>query len=174
MTIVSWVVFSGSALVLAMILLHASLHKFRDSSDFRSALRGYGLFPERALVFWWVVPLFELAGVLEILFSVGESRFLAFLILCLYSTLIFYNLIIGRVNLDCGCGGVGTKLSWWMFGRNVALLLVCIPTSVAGVELVGNQLLLCTFGAFTFGILLFVFYLFFNQVLSNAQVLNGD
>ena len=174
MTIVSWVVFSGSALVLALILLHASLHKFRDSSHFQSALRGYGLFPERALIFWWVVPLFELAGALEILVSVGESRLLAFLILGLYSTLIFYNLIIGRVNLDCGCGGAGTKLSWWMFGRNVALLLVCIPTSVAGVQLVGNQLLLCTLGAFTFGILLFVFYLFFNQVLSNAQVLNGD
>ena len=76
---------------------------------------------------WWVVPLFELAGALEILVSVGESRLLAFLILGLYATLIFYNLIIGRVNLDCGCGGVGTKLSWWMFGRNVALLLVCIP-----------------------------------------------
>ena len=123
---------------------------------------------------WWVVPLVELISVLEILFSVGESRFLAFLILSLYSALIFYNLIIGRTNVDCGCGGVGTKLSWWMFGRNVLLLLICIPTSVAGVELVGNQLLFCTLGAFTFGILLFVFYLFFNQVLSNAQVLNGD
>ena len=174
MTIVSWVFFSGSALVLVLILLHASLHKFRDSSHFQSALRGYDLFPERALIFWWVVPLLELAGALEILVSVGESRFLSFLILGLYSTLIFYNLIIGRANLDCGCGGVGTKLSWWMFGRNVALLLVFIPTSVAGVELVGNQLLFCTLGAFTFGILLFVFYLFFNQVLSNAQVLNGD
>ena len=174
MTIVSWMIFSGSALVLALILLHASLHKFRDSSHFQSALRGYGLFPERALVFWWVVPLFELAGVLEILVSVGESRFLAFLILGLYSTLIFFNLIFGRANLDCGCGGEGTKLSWWMFGRNVALLFVCIPTSVAGVELVGNQLLFCTLGAFTFGIVLFVFYLFFNQVLSNAQVLKGD
>ena len=174
MTIVSWVVFSGSALVLALILIHASLHKFRDSSHFQSALRGYGLFPERALIFWWVVPLFELAGASEILFSVGESRFLASVILGLYSTLIFYNLIIGRVNLDCGCGGVGTKLSWWMFGRNVALLFVCIPFSVAGVELGGNQLLFSTLGAFTFGILLFVFYLFFNQVLSNAQVLKGD
>ena len=174
MTIVSWVFFSGSALVLTLILLHASLHKSRDSSHFQSALRGYGLFPERVLIFWWVVPLFELAGALEILVSVGESRFLAFLILGLYSTLIFYNLIIGRANLDCGCGGVGTKLSWWMFGRNVALLFVCIPTSVAGVELVGHQLLFCTLGAFTFGILLFVFYLFFNQLLSNAQVLNGD
>ena len=174
MTIVSWVFFSGSALVLALILLHASLHKFRDSNHFQSALRGYGLFPERALIFWWVVPLFELAGALEILVSVGESRFLAFLILGLYSTLIFYNLIIGRANLDCGCGGVGTKLSWWMFGRNVALLLVCIPIPVAGLEVLGNQVFLCNLGALTFGILLFVFYLIFNQVLSNAQVLNGD
>ena len=174
MTIVSWVFFSGSALVLALILLHASLHKFMDSSHFQSALRGYGLFPERVLIFWWFVPLFELAGALEILVSVGESRFLGFLILGLYSTLIFYNLIIGRSNLDCGCGGVGTRLSWWMFCRNVVLILVCIPTPVAGVELVGNQLLFCMLGAFTFGMLLFVFYLFFNQVLSNAQVLNGD
>ena len=174
MVIVNWVLFFGSALVLTLILLHASLHKFRDSSDFQSALRGYGLFPERALMLWWVVPLFELASALEILVSAGEGRFLASLILGLYSSLIFYNLIIGRTNLDCGCGGAGTKLSWWMFGRNVALLLVCIPTSVAGSEAVGNQLLLCTLGALTFGILLFVFYLFFNQVLSNAQVLNAD
>ena len=83
-------------------------------------------------------------------------------------------MIRGRVNLDCGCGGVGTKLSWWMFDRNVLLLLICIPTSVERVELVGHQLLFCTSGAVTFGILLFVFYLFFNQVLNNAQVLNGD
>ena len=128
MTIVSWVFFSGSALVLALVLLYASLHKLRDRSDFQSALRGYGLFPERVLIFWWVVPLFELAGALEILVSVGESRFLAFLILGLYSTLIFYNLIIGRANLDCGCGGVGTKLSWWMFGRNTFCLLYTSPS----------------------------------------------
>ena len=174
MVIVNWVLFFGLALVLTLILLHASLHKVRDRSDFQSALRGYGLFPERVLVFWWIVPLFELVGAVEILVSLGESRLLASLILGLYSLLIFSNLIVGRDNLDCGCGGAGTKLSWWMFGRNVALLLLCIPTSVAGVEVVGNQLLLCTFGALTFGTLLFVFYLFFNQVLSNAQVLNGD
>ena len=174
MTIVNWVFFLGPALALILILLHASLHKFRNSSDFQSALRGYDLFPERALMYWWVVPLVELASALEILVSVGDSRVLALLILGLYSALIFYNLIIGRADLDCGCGGVETKLSWWMFGRNVALLLACIPTSVAGVELVGNQLLLCTLCVLTFGILLFVFYLFFNQALSNAQVLNGD
>ena len=174
MTMVNWVFFFGSALVLALILLDASFHKLRGRIDFQSALRGYGLFPEKALVFWWVVPLFELASALEILVSVGESRVLAFQILGLYSALIFYNLIIGRVNLDCGCGGVRTKLSWWMFGRNVALLLVCIPTPVAGFEVLGNQVFLCAFGALTFGILFFVFYLIFNQVLSNAQVLNGD
>ena len=174
MTIASWMFFSGSALALILILLHASLHKFRDSSDFQSALRGYDLFPERALMYWWTVPLAELASALEILVSVGNSRVLALLILGLYSGLIFYNLISGRADLDCGCGGVGTRLSWWMFGRNMVLLLGCIPTSVAGVELAGNQLLLCTLGVVTFGILLFVFYLFFNQALSNAQVLNGD
>ena len=82
---VNWVFFFGSALVLALILLHASVHKFRGRIDFQSALRGYGLFPERALMLWWVVPLVELISVLEILFSVGESRFLSFLILSLYS-----------------------------------------------------------------------------------------
>ena len=174
MTIVSWVFFSGSALVLTLILLHASLHKFRDSSHFQSALRGYGLFPERALIFWWVVPLFELAGALEILVSVGERRFLAFLILGLYSTLIFYNLIIGRANLDCGCGGVGTKLSWWMFGRNTLLLFFCVSGSISGVVIEGNHLFLCALGSITFGILLFASYLVFNQLLSNSQVLNGD
>ena len=86
------------------------MHKFSGSHHFQSALRGYGLFPERALIFWWVVPIFELAGALEILVSVGESRLLAFLILGLYATLIFYNLIIGRVNLDCGCGGAGNQV----------------------------------------------------------------
>ena len=171
---VNWVFFFGSALVLALILLHASVHKFRGRIDFQSALRGYGLFPERALILWWVVPLVELISVLEILFSVGESRFLACLILSLYSALIFYNLIIGRANLDCGCGGVGTKLSWWIFGRNIVLLLFCISSSISEVVIETNHLFLCALGGITFGILLFASYLVFNQLLSNAQVLNGD
>jgi len=173
-TMVNWVFFFGSALVLALILLHASVHKFRGRIDFQSALRGYGLFPERALILWWVVPLVELISVLEILFSVGESRFLAFLILSLYSALIFYNLIIGRTNLDCGCGGVGTKLSWWIFGRNTILLIFCISSSISGVVIEADHLFLCALGGITFGILLFASYLVFNQLLSNAQVLNGD
>ena len=174
MTMGNWVFFFGSALVLALILLHASVHKFRGRIDFQSALRGYGLFPERALILWWVVPLVELISVLEILFSVGESRFLAFLIFSLYSGLIFYNLIIGRTNLDCGCGGVGTKLSWWIFGRNTILLIFCISSSISGVVIETNHLFLCALGGITLGILLFASYLFFNQLLSNAQVLIGD
>ena len=157
MTIVSWVVFSGSALALALILLHVPHCTSLGTAIIFSRLYGDMVCFQKGRWFFGGCSLFELAGALEILVSVGESRLLAFLILGLYATLIFYNLIIGRVNLDCGCGGVGTKLSWWMFGRNVALLFVCIPTSVAGVELVGNQLLLCTLGASTFGILLLSF-----------------
>ena len=171
---VNWVFFFGSALVLALILLHASVHKFRGRIDFQSALRGYGLFPERALMLWWVVPLVELISVLEILFSVGESRSLAFLILSLYSALIFYNLIIGRTNVDCGCGGVGTKLSWWIFGRNTVLLFFCVFGLISEVAIAGNHLFLCALGGITFGILLFASYLVFNQLLSNSQVLIGD
>ncbi|MGO4844024.1 MauE/DoxX family redox-associated membrane protein, partial [Rhizobiaceae sp. 2RAB30] len=40
----------------------------------------------------------------------------------LYGTAIAVNLLRGRTRIDCGCGGAGQGLSWFLVGRNTALL----------------------------------------------------
>jgi uncharacterized membrane protein YphA (DoxX/SURF4 family) len=57
------------------------------------------------------------------------ASFLAILLLTVYITAIMINLIKGRVNISCGCGGIlGSKgISWWLVLRNVSFIVVLIP-----------------------------------------------
>ena len=111
METLAWVYFYASAFVVVVILSAAARHKVRFSGDFIGALAGYRLLPEGVLTIWWVVPTLEALAVAEILFSYGQSRWLAAALFALYGAAIATNLLRGRQHIDCGCGGEGAPRS---------------------------------------------------------------
>jgi hypothetical protein len=121
----------------ALVLLVGAAQKFRDLGAFADALENYALLPI-ALV--WplarALPAFEaLAGMA--LLSPGSRPWgagLATALLLLVSAAIAINLVRGRRDIDCGCGGFEDEqhLSWALVGRN-AVLLALLAASLAPV-----------------------------------------
>jgi len=109
----------------ALLFAGALWHKLRDLDAFRRALAGYellpaGLVPVAALLLagaeglallclvWWPAP----------------GALLAAALLALYALAIAANLLRGRRDVDCGCGGRGVGLSWLQVARNLVLVVV--------------------------------------------------
>ena len=110
--------------VLALVFLSAAAHKLRAPRDFVATLRGYGLVPgalapavaallvgaELAIGAGLLAPATQRAAAL------GATALLA-----LYGASIAVNLLRGRRDIDCGCGGPAARqpLSGWLVLRNV-------------------------------------------------------
>ena len=164
METLAWVYFYASAFVVVVILSAAARHKVRFSGDFIGALTGYRLLPEGVLIIWWVVPTLEALAVAEILFSYGQSRWLAAALFSLYGAAIATNLLRGRQHIDCGCGGEGTPISWGLVLRNAVLLLIALPLSTpdGGFTIIMGFLVVLT------GALGLLAYAIVNQMFANA------
>ena len=139
-TLTSVYFYSSAGLVL-LIFIAAVVQKFRQPNDFIRALAGYRLVPDGALRFWWLLPLAELLAALELLLSIGESRWLALSLLLLYAAAIAINLLRGRYDIDCGCGGEATPIGWGLVMRNVVLAGLAVPQHAPIGELMGLCLL---------------------------------
>ena len=48
------------------------------------------------------------------------AAMLAFALLAIYGVAIAINLVRGNRRIDCGCGGAGQGLSWFLVGRKCA------------------------------------------------------
>ncbi|HUH40057.1 MAG TPA: MauE/DoxX family redox-associated membrane protein [Castellaniella sp.] len=118
--------------VLAGILWLGALDKLRHFAAFEGAVAGYRLLPEAAQKPFAMV--FVGAEVLVgILLLMPEGRVAGALgamgILSVASLGVAINLLRGRTNIDCGCGGLGhtsTGLSWWVVGRNAMLVVLAL------------------------------------------------
>lgn len=121
---------------MALLFASAGLHKLGDPIAFRSVLSDYRLLPDSL-----VTPAAWAAGTGELLlalaFLVPAAGMLPALaataLLTLYSCAIAVNLLRGRHDLDCGCGGPPQRLHPGLVARNLVLvaasLLACAPTS---------------------------------------------
>jgi hypothetical protein len=122
----------AAALFLAGILLVAGASKLRHPVRHARLLDGYELLPGGSGI--WLAPAL---GVSEVLVATGLllpslralSASLAFVILLLYSAAIAINLLRGRRDIDCGCGGLWGQqpLSAALLLRNAALMLCTLP-----------------------------------------------
>ena len=159
-----WVYFYASAWVVAVILGAAALHKLRSSAEFIGAFAGYRLVPEVALKLWWVIPGLEVLAVIELLLSAGQSRWLATALFTLYGLAIAINLLRGRRDIDCGCGGDGTPISWTLVLRNVVLVALTLPQQIPnGAFTLNNGLLMSLTAVFCL-----LGYAIANQLLANS------
>lgn len=124
---ISWTI----AISLAVLFVSAAGHKLRDLGGFREVLRNYRLLPE-ILVPAAAVLLIALELTAVVLLLVADTRMAGALLsagmIAIYALAMAINLLRGRVNLDCGCLGVGRRqpVRWWMVGRNVTLAAIAL------------------------------------------------
>ncbi len=123
---------------IALLFATASAHKLRDLRGFEAVLDGYALLPER-LPERLLGLLARSVAAFEVFVAVGllnepthrVAAFAAVALLSLYGVAISVNLLRGRRDIDCGCGGpVSDKgLRWSLVARN-ALLVAVAGTSL--------------------------------------------
>ncbi|HEU4964485.1 MAG TPA: MauE/DoxX family redox-associated membrane protein [Bacilli bacterium] len=152
-------------LTLALLFLTAAWSKLSHYEEHLAVLANYNLLP-RALVkpFSLLEALAEIVVGLLLLLGLfafwGELG--AMLLLVMYTLAVGINLLRGRSEINCGCGGaVGShKLSWWLVLRNVGLLAVSSwllqsPALIGSVQgLVNGMSFAETFGGATSVVLL--------------------
>lgn len=112
--------------LLAAIFAMAAYHKLKDRATFEGQLLAYDLLPmglvhpaSRA------IPLVEGAVVIFLLARSGDAGLCAMLLMLIYACAMGINLIRGRHDIDCGCGGAEGRqvLHWALVGRNLGLAL---------------------------------------------------
>jgi hypothetical protein len=113
--------------VLIAVFVRAIWHKLSDFDVFKASFTDYEILPqtliapaalvlllaEAAIVIGLVIPLTRTAAALG-----------AVILLALYGGAIAVNLRRGRYMIDCGCGGPGQGLSWFLVARNAILVLI--------------------------------------------------
>lgn len=111
----------------SLVLLVGAVQKMRDWNGFRTALAAYRLLPEAlAMPAALALPVLEvIAGVA--LFSVPfrvPGAVLALAVLLAVTAAVAINIARGRIDIDCGCGGIEgrQRLSWGLVVRNAVLM----------------------------------------------------
>lgn len=164
-----------TAATLAIVFLVGAGQKLFDRESFTLALDQYRLLPERLLgPVALLLPLLEISAAVLLLPLAGRpwGAALAVAVLLAVTGAVVINLLRGRADIDCGCGGPegGQHLSWALVARNFTLaLLAGLATAGASArELVWLDAL--TVGAGAIG--LYGLYAAANQLLANAPRLS--
>jgi len=120
-----YVIIAGAALLFAT----AGVQKLRYLARFTQALAAYSVLPQAlARGFAWLIPCLELCAAAGLVYK--PTRVTAILsaiaLLSGYAWGLGLNLKRGRIELDCGCGGVRDRrtIAAWMVWRNLCLAAV--------------------------------------------------
>lgn len=159
------------AAALAMLLLVGAWQKLRDQLAFRTALEAYDIVPANSLAgfFAWALPCAEALAALALV--IDQTRVygvaLAALILVVVTAAVIVNLLRGRTDLGCGCGGIEDEqtLSWALVARNGVLLalLALVAAEPAARDLTALDYVTVAAGACA----LYGLYAMLNQLLAN-------
>lgn len=116
---------------LAIVFLVAAWQKLHELEVFEAALANYRLLPEALLApAARALPAFELATGLALVIApfsaLGGLAALALLLLVTGAVVI--NLLRGRRDVGCGCGGIEDEqmLSWALVVRNTVLIMLAL------------------------------------------------
>ena len=137
----------------ALILIRGAIGKARDLAAFEGALDGYRLLP------FWSLPVAKIGfPVVEAVIAAGllipPTRALAGYaaagLLSLFAVAMAINLARGRREIDCGCGGPGSRqtLGWGLVIRNLAIAIALIAAALlAGPDIVWSAVPLAVVAA---------------------------
>lgn len=117
------------AIAAALVLLVGVVAKLRDWPSFRGALDAYRLLPEVLVTpVALALPALELIAAVALLFAPYRvaGAVLALVVLATVTSAVAVNVLRGRVDIDCGCGGAEgrQRLSWGLVLRNAVLMAV--------------------------------------------------
>lgn len=111
--------------ILLCVFLRGVMHKIIDFSWFAHALAEYRILP-RTVATSAAIVLTAAETVVAFGLVVPQTRMIAAigaaLLLAIYAASIAVNLLRGRTGIDCGCGGAGQGLSWFLVLRNAVLV----------------------------------------------------
>lgn len=160
---------------LAIVFLVAAWQKLRDLETFEAALANYALLPDGLLApVARVLPLLELGAGLTLVIAPGHAAgaLLVLGLLALVTTAVAINLLRGRTDVGCGCGGIEDeqRLSWALVARNGVLMLLGLVALVppAPRELLWLDYLTVAGGA----VALYGIYVASSQLIANAPRLS--
>ena len=165
-----------SALVLSCVFVTAGFHKCQAPAEFATTLRNYKILPEaliRQCVY--LLPVAEImTGVALLIPAVARlAAVAAGALLTAYIFAIGVNLLRGRRNIDCGCGGPQQKqtISEWMIARNGLLLFLA---ALAGASVQPRPLLWFDWTVIVLAVVTgCLFYHIINQLLVNKDLLRA-
>jgi hypothetical protein len=120
--------------VLIVVFVRAIWHKLSEFAVFKALVADYEILPENLVApAALILALLESAIVLGLI--VPATRQVAaigtFLLLATYAVAIGINLRRGRYLIDCGCGGAGQGLSWFLVGRNAMLAVIALMAAAS-------------------------------------------
>ncbi len=117
---------------LALVMFSAAWHKLSEPDMFAGSLGAYRLLPPALVApVARVLPLIEAALGVAILVPLTRAAALVLLavLLLAYGAAMAINLLRGRSDIDCGCGGASHPLSWGLVGRNLVLAAAAVLAS---------------------------------------------
>ncbi|TCP58993.1 methylamine utilization protein MauE [Tumebacillus sp. BK434] len=117
-------------IILAVLFLSSAVSKLQKMPEHFAILQDYQILPASAVrPFGWLEVGAELlVGSLLVLGWLQPlTAWVTAGLLLMYSAAVAINLLRGRREISCGCGGVAGnhQLSWKLVARNVLLMLVC-------------------------------------------------
>jgi hypothetical protein len=149
-------VFSGMLLASFAILFgSAAGHKWRTLGQFRQIFAAYGVLPHSWRDLATLVPVLETlvaAGLLVQRTRVPAGA-LGLILLACYAGAMALNLLRGRRDIACGCGGPDERrpIAAWMVWRNGVLLLLLtvglLPSSGRSLQVTDWLTLACSLAA---------------------------
>lgn len=120
----------------ALVLAVGAWSKLVDLDGFAFLVERYRLLPSGAArLLGFILPFIEALAAL--LLIVPATRMagaaLAAALVATVTAAVIVNLLRGRTDIDCGCGGSGhrQRLTWWIVVRNSVLLAGCLLASLA-------------------------------------------
>jgi len=117
---------------LALVMFAAAWHKLSEPELFEGALAAYRLLPPSTVgAVARGLPLLEAALGIGILVPATRSIALVAvaLLLLAYAAGMGINLVRGRRDIDCGCGGDSHPLAWSLVLRNLVLVAAAVLAS---------------------------------------------
>jgi hypothetical protein len=159
--------------IFAIILfVEAAIHKSVTYKDFVGIISGYRLIPISLV---WTAAAFvifaEYLAIISLLLMLPFLKYLGAVMLVGYAIAIQINVVRGRTEIDCGCGGQSMPISQSLVSRNlvIAILLAWSTNTVGFAGLVGYGfvywILVC--GTVLVG---YLFYLSYNQLCFNQSL----
>lgn len=168
---------------LTVILWVGAYEKLRNLWIFEAAVSGYDLLPHWLWrPFAAAYPLLEVAA--GALLLVPQTRMAGvvatLLVLAMATGAVAINLLRGKSEIDCGCGGLSNSysgLSWWLVIRNACLIvlaLAIVPVAHGGAGQPVSINWLDSLNLVGFSIALIGLYAIFNQLMSSYQRMTAE